>query len=189
MAKTFLFWLVLGMAGSASAANRIEPLARTCNMCHGVEGVSAGGTMPSLGGLSRGYLAKVMKDWKYDRRSGATMPRIVKGLSDDEIDALASYFSSRRWRPLAVPVNAAVLARGAAAMRENCEDCHGPTGADPDVGAPRLDGQAPEYLVLELEKYRDPAFVMPHRKMRKAARALAPADVRPVADYYGAQGR
>ncbi|MFA5081425.1 MAG: c-type cytochrome [Hydrogenophilaceae bacterium] len=178
-----MFWL----AGSAAAVENIELLARTCNNCHGLDGVSVGATMPSIGGLPRAYLSKIMKEWKYDKRSAATMNRIVKGFSDDEIDALAAYFAGKRWQP--VPQKSNVVARGRALITENCEDCHGITGGDPDIDAPRLNGQWAEYMALELEKYRDEDFVMPHRKMKKAGRQLKPDDLQPVTGYFGAQNK
>ena len=81
------------------------------------------------------------------------------------------------------------LAIGKTVITENCEDCHGATGSDPDVGAPRLNGQWARYMALELEKYRDPEFRMTHRKMRKAARELKEGEVHPVAAYFGAQDK
>lgn len=174
------------LAGPAAAID-IEPLARTCNNCHGVDGVSVGTTMPLIGGLPKDYLSRVMKEWKYDKRAAATMNRIVKGLSDDEIDALAAHFAAKRWRPVAQKTAAAGLSKGRAAVRDNCADCHGATGNDPDIGTPRLDGQWADYMALELEKYRDPEFAMPHRKMNKAIRQLEAGDFRPVSDYFGAQ--
>jgi cytochrome c553 len=155
MGKVLSAWFLLVLAGPALAAGNIDLLARTCNNCHGLNGVSVGTSMPSIGGLPKVYLANIMKDWKYDKRGAVTMNRIVKGLSDDE----------------------------------NCEDCHGATGSDPDVGAPRLNGQWARYMALELEKYRDPEFRMTHRKMRKAARELKEGEVHPVAAYFGAQDK
>lgn len=180
-----LFWL----AGSAMAVGDIEILARTCNNCHGYNGVSAGTSMPSIGGLPRAYLAKVMKEWKYDKRVAATMNRIVKGLSDDEIDALARYFSKKRWVPVPQKTSAATYAKGKATITENCEDCHGATGSDPDEDAPPIHGQWAEYMALELEKYRETEFDMPHRKMKKTIRKLKPGEIHPVAEYYGAQSK
>jgi sulfide dehydrogenase cytochrome subunit len=145
--------------------------------------------MPSIGGLPRGYLSKIMKEWKYDKRSAATMNRIVKGFSDDEIDALAAYFAKKPWVPVPQKASVANLAKGKATITENCEDCHGATGNDPDEGAPRVNGQWSEYMALELEKYRDPEFAMPHRKMKKSARQMKESEVYPVADYFGAQGK
>ena len=188
MRRAIVAGILFGLAG-ASAAGGIDVLARTCNACHGLNGVSVGHSMPSIGGLSKRYLSTVMKDWKTDKRSAVTMNRIVKGLSDDEIDALALYYSKLPWVPSPQPVGAATLAAGKAVVNENCEDCHGKTGSDPDVGAPKLNGQWARYMTLELEKYRHPDFRMPHRKMRKAARDLKDGEVQPVAEYFGAQDR
>ncbi len=187
MRKSILVLALLGLAGTAAARPDVEVLARTCNSCHGLQGVSAGASMPSIGGLPRSYLRAIMKQWKYDERSAITMNRIVKGLSDDEIDALAAHFSNQRWVPAPQPASAALLAKGQSVIAENCEDCHGATGSDPDVGMPRINGQWAKYLELELEKYRSIEFTMPHRKMKRAAREMKPAEVSAAARYYGAQ--
>jgi len=189
MGKVLSAWFLLVLAGPALAAGNIDLLARTCNNCHGLNGVSVGASMPSIGGLPKVYLANIMKDWKYDKRGAVTMNRIVKGLSDDEIDALAAYFAKLPWVPVPQPASAENLAIGKTVITENCEDCHGATGSDPDVGAPRLNGQWARYMALELEKYRDPEFRMTHRKMRKAARELKEGEVHPVAAYFGAQDK
>ena len=177
------------LSGAAAARDDIEVLARTCNACHGVGGVSVGLSMPSIGGLPRDYLKNIMKQWKYDERTSITMGRIVKGFSDDEIDALAAHFARQRWVPAPQPAAPEALAKGKAVMSENCEDCHGRTGSDPDVGVPRINGQWAKYMELELLKYRDDKFKMPHRKMKKAARDMKPADVQPAARYFGAQDK
>jgi cytochrome subunit of sulfide dehydrogenase len=190
MGKTGLAIVLLGHMASAMAAGPdVSLLARTCNNCHGVGGVSAGESMPSIGGLPRGYLERVMKQWKYDERGAATMNRIVKGLSDDEINALAVYFAKKPWVPVSQPVGPAMHKKGKAVISENCEDCHGLTGNDPDEDAPKINGQWAKYMELELDKYRDKEFQMPHRKMKKHAREMKPAEVPAAAYYYGAQGR
>lgn len=180
-----LFW----MTSSAMAGIDIGILARTCNNCHGVDGVSAGASMPSIGGLPREYLKTVMKQWKYDERGAATMNRIVKGFSDDEIDALAEHFSKKRWVPVPQRTTAAMLKKGKSVIFENCEDCHGHTGGDPDIDAPKINGQWAKYMELELEKYREEAFLMPHRKMKKTARKMKDGDVPAAAHYFGAQNK
>lgn len=177
------------LAGTALARGDIEILARTCNNCHGVGGVSAGASMPSIGGLPKDYLRNVMKQWKYDERSGITMPRIVKGFSDDEIDALASHFARQPWVPVPQKASPELLAKGKSAATGTCEDCHGMHGNDPDVDAPRLNGQWSRYMELELEKYRSGEFKMPHRKMRKAVHEAKPSDSAAAAQWFGAQGK
>ena len=190
MRKGVLAVALMWAAGSAMAAGPdVSVLARTCNNCHGVGGVSAGLSMPSIGGLPRDYLAKIMKQWKYDERGAATMNRIVKGLSDDEINGLAAHFAKQPWVPSPQRVSVAALGKGKSVIKENCEDCHGATGGDPDEDAPKINGQWAKYMELELEKYRDEEFDMPHRKMKKTARKMKPADVPAAALYFGAQGK
>jgi sulfide dehydrogenase cytochrome subunit len=180
-----LFWV----SSTAMAGLDVEVLARTCNNCHGVGGVSVGKSMPSIGGLPLEYLKNIMKQWKYDERGAASMNRIVKGFSDDEIDALALHFSKKRWVPAPQGVSAAMLAKGKGVISENCEDCHGMTGGDPDDDAPKINGQWAKYMELELEKYRDEGFKMPHRKMKKTVRKMKDADLPAAANYFGAQGK
>ncbi len=189
MRKSLLTLALIGLTGAATARPDIEVLARTCNGCHGVGGVSAGAPMPSIGGLPREYLRNVMKEWKYGERTSITMDRIVKGFSDDQIDALATYFSKLPWVPVPQQATPELLTKGKSAISEYCEDCHGLTGNDPDVGVPRIGGQWAKYMELELLKYRSKEFKMPHRKMKKAAREMKPADVSAAAHYFGAQGK
>lgn len=181
--------LTAGMAGSALARPDIVPLARTCNGCHGIVGVSVATPIPSLAGLPKDYLKNLMKQWKYGERTAITMDRIVKGLSDDQIDALAEYFAKLPWTPVIQPVPEAVLLKGKAVAERVCRDCHGLTGNDPDVGVPKINGQWAKYMELELVKYRSADFRMPHRKMKRAAQDLKPDEVSAVARYYAAQGK
>lgn len=178
-----------GFTGTATAREGIDSLARTCNGCHGVGGVSVGHSMPSIGGLPAEYLKTMMKQWKYDERSAITMNRVVKGFSDDEIDALALYFSKQRWVPSPQKISPEVLEKGKSAIAEKCEDCHGLTGSDPDVGVPKINGQWAKYMELELEKYRSKEFKMPHRKMKKAAQDMKPGEAPAAARYYSAQSK
>jgi len=45
------------------------------------------------------------------------------------------------------------------------------------------------YLHLELDKYRDEAFLMPHKKMVKNARKMEEGDVGIAAKFYGSQSK
>lgn len=186
---TLLFISLAALAGTAQAGANVDPLARTCNGCHGVGGVSVSGPMPSIGGLPREYLKRIMKEWKYGERTAITMDRIVKGFSDDQIDALADYFSRQHWVPSPQAAPPVLLAKGKTVAGDDCRDCHGLTGNDPDVGVPRINGQWAQYMDLELMKYRSDDFKMPRGKMKKAARHLKAGETEPVSRYYGAQGK
>jgi cytochrome c553 len=65
----------------------------SCLVCHGpkAEGVRQ---IPRLGGLSYSYLKKRLEQWGEGYHASAEpMPQVVRTLSANEIDALASYLS------------------------------------------------------------------------------------------------
>jgi len=169
------------------SADSTESLARTCNNCHGMNGVSVGPSMPSIGGLSEPYLKNMMLQWKSGERYSATMGRLIKGYSDEQIAALATHYSKLPWVPVVQKADAKVIAKGKAAT-DRCETCHGETGGKPDdADTPVLNGQWAQYMELEMMKYREDAVKMPHKKMRGNAKKLDEADVAAAAQYYAAQ--
>jgi sulfide dehydrogenase cytochrome subunit len=189
MRKVFMA-VALGLAAtSALAVDNIEGLARTCYGCHGTDGVSAGTSMPSIAGLSEEYLKNIMMEWKSGARASANMTRLISGYTDEEIAGLATYFSKLPWKPVVQPASASVLKKGKEAT-DSCESCHGATGSEPDdKDTPKLNGQWAKYLELELEKYRDDAFQMTHKKMIKNAKKMDAGDVSVAAEFYGAQSK
>ncbi len=177
--------LTVGM--QPALADETEDLARSCNSCHGFNGVSVGPNMPSIGGLSEAYLKNVMLQWKRGERYSATMGRHFKGYSDEELSKLATYFSKLPWVPVVQQADAKLLAHGKAAT-ERCETCHGATGSEPDdADTPKMNGQWAQYLELELLKYRTDAVNMPHRKMRNNVKRMAAEDLPAAAAFYAAQ--
>jgi sulfide dehydrogenase cytochrome subunit len=182
--RTTLLLLFTALAAQTALASDIDALARTCNNCHGVNGVSAGPSMPSIGGQSEAYLKNVMLEWKNGDRYSATMGRLIKGYSDEDIAALAKYFSKLPWKPVAQKLDPGLVQRGEE-VADRCSAGHGETGGDPgDEDTPKLNGQWGQFMELELEKYRDDGIHMPSKAMTKAARKLDPADIEAVAQFY-----
>lgn len=175
----------LAVAGIAHASATIEALARTCNNCHGVNGVSAGDGMPSIGGLPEGYLKTVMLEWKEGKRYSATMGRLIKGYTEEEISGLAAYFSKLPWTPVAQKTDPKLVERGKQAT-QSCVSCHGPTGKAAMPTAPNLNGQIAKYLEMEMRKYQDDSVPMP-AMMRMMAKQVKPEDLEAVAHFYASQ--
>ena len=99
MAKT-LTGVVLGLALAAIASRGLAAdsgegarLANACTSCHGIEGRSVGVT-PSLAGRPVDELVAMLKAFKDQSVESTIMGRLARGYSDDEITALATYFSS-----------------------------------------------------------------------------------------------
>jgi sulfide dehydrogenase cytochrome subunit len=72
-----------------------ETVGVTCAGCHGTDGVSKGAA-PSLKGLPQEHLESAMVMFKNGKRPGSIMPRIAKGYTDEQIKAVAAYFSSMK---------------------------------------------------------------------------------------------
>ncbi len=186
--KMLMALVTIGLAASSAHAGMpTEDLASTCNACHGLNGVSVGPTMPSIGGLPEAYLKNVMQQWKSGERYSATMGRHFKGYSDAEISALATHFSKLPWVPVVQKADAKVIAQGKEAS-DRCETCHGATGSEPDdAETPKINGQWADYMHLEMLKYRTESLKMPHKKMRNNSKKLDAADVEAVAKFFAAQ--
>ncbi|RLK50232.1 sulfide dehydrogenase cytochrome subunit [Alkalispirillum mobile] len=94
-----LLGLAVGLPGAAASEDEIqlrhkELLASTCFACHGVEG-RRGEEVPALAGQSFRVLQAQLLAFRDDEVPDTTvMNRIAKGYTDEEIEALASYFSN-----------------------------------------------------------------------------------------------
>lgn len=73
---------------------RIEVVAMSCAACHGTEGRFRT-EIPSLAGQPAPVMQAQLLAFKQDLMPSATvMPRLAKGFSDEELVALAAYFSA-----------------------------------------------------------------------------------------------
>ena len=72
-------------------------LAAACAGCHGTNGASLQG-MPNLAGQQRAYLVQQMQDFKSGKRPATVMHQLAKGYTEEQIEALAAYFSAQKAR-------------------------------------------------------------------------------------------
>ncbi len=90
--------LAAGLAATAPAqAQQAAYLAANCANCHGTDGRSAGGAgMPGLAGLSTTYFIEQMKAFREGKRNATIMHQLSKGYSDEQIAAMADFFSRQK---------------------------------------------------------------------------------------------
>lgn len=135
--------------------------AATCAACHGADGNAAVPMYPSLAGQGEAYLVKQIKDFQKGKegRDNAVMAPMVAGLSDDDINNLAAYFSSQTLRPATAESNAigeklyfsGDTKRGITA----CVACHTVSGKGMESAMfPAIAGQNAAYLKAQLEQFR-----------------------------------
>jgi cytochrome c553 len=97
-----LVFVAAGMAliGSAAPAGAqqadVRVLAMSCLNCHGPGGKSLG-EIPSIAGKTEEFVKNALVEFRDGKRAGTKgtiMPRLAKGYSDAEIDALAKYVAT-----------------------------------------------------------------------------------------------
>ena len=93
------FWLaaivVLGL-GAAQAADVAAGRQKSirCVSCHGAEGISVHELWPNLAGQNREYLARQLRRFRKGTRTDPWMSPMARGLTDQDIEDLAAYFST-----------------------------------------------------------------------------------------------
>jgi cytochrome c553 len=71
-----------------------QELARQCSACHGKNGIAADPESSNLAGQPAFYIEKALKDYKSGARQDRRMTLIAQGLNDDDIKALAAWYSA-----------------------------------------------------------------------------------------------
>jgi cytochrome c553 len=176
----------------------LRALVAGCARCHGADGGGRGrGAFPRLAGQPREVLLNALEAYARGERHSGIMQPVAAALAPDDRRRLAEHYASlpAAGEGAAATVDPAAVARGEElAMMgvpergvPSCADCHGPGGPARNPAYPRLAGQHPRYLVLQLELFRrgerggSPyAHLMEH-----VAPRLRPEEVRDVAAYYG----
>lgn len=146
----------------SSTAFADEKKAQLCTLCHRASGMGA----PLLEAQTEAYLVSATTDYKAGRRKSPSMDPNVAKLTPRDIAGIARYFAAQPQPAHGQPIDAAKGVAGEAKTKDlGCTGCH---GADlKGAGAvPRLAGQTPVYLAMELDSFnagrrRHPAKDLP----------------------------
>jgi cytochrome c553 len=86
-----------GIAADAAAAERGRTLASaSCFLCHGMRGEVATDLVPRLAGQNAVDLERHLRDFRDRRRTGGGMEGFAARLSDDDIAAIALFYSQQK---------------------------------------------------------------------------------------------
>ena len=133
----------------------------TCIACHGDLGVSVNPLWPNLAGQHEQYLLKELRNIKTGKiRNVPVMTAIMTQLNDEDLIALAAYYS---YRPISIGLTPKkYLTQGERLYRGGdlskqisaCIACHGPGGeGNGQAGFPILSGQNALYTIQQLEDF------------------------------------
>lgn len=171
-----------------SAATLIEG---RCAMCHGARGNSASVIYPRLAAQHPQYLRKQLADFRDGRRQSDTMSAMAQDLSDAEIAALADFFAAQPAGARRAG-NEDLVAMGRYLYQQGnhyssipaCATCHGPQ-AHGTESLPRLAGQHPAYLEVQLKEFNRHGRTNDSAIMQSIAAKLTELEIHALATYIG----
>ena len=188
-----VFSLVSGVSQATAAGDAAagKAASATCAGCHGPDGNSVNPEWPKLAGQGVPYLVKQLHNFKDGERKNATMAPMAMGLSDQDMENLAAYFSDQTMSQGAADKSLVELGekiyRGgnAASGVAACIGCHGPTGAgNPAAKFPRLAGQHAKYVENQLHAFKSGERNNDAGKMmRNIAGKMTDKEIQAVASY------
>ncbi len=152
--RTSLFFLLcffINPLVAAEQTNAVKLVQDVCQHCHGLDGEASNILYPRLAGQHKNYIIKQLHDFRSGKRKG-TMNDMAGNLKDDEIIALATYFSVKptlnhrvRDKEFA-QVGWYIFHRGNKYSGvPACASCHGENAEGSDK-LPRLAGQHKRYV-------------------------------------------
>lgn len=165
-----------------------------CMGCHGPDGNSVNVIWPRLAGQNAAYLLKQLQDFKAGKRIDPTMQGMVMTLSDEDMVNVAAYYAAQK--PAEAKFDETLLEKGQDIYRGGitetsvaaCMGCHSPTGnGNAPAAYPALKGQHPEYIAIQLQKFKDGSRANDAGKMmRNVANRMSEAEIKAVSAYAAA---
>ena len=200
----FLLPLVLSFASIilmfsnayASDAKKGAALAQgLCAACHATDGNSVIPANPILAGQHYTYLKNQLNYFQVKegedkaKRENAVMLGIASGLSSDDIDNLAAYYSQQKIKPsyasnLELAKVGEVIYKAGDYIRAipSCSSCHGPRGLGVPGQFPRISGQHATYTASTLKSYKNGSRAN-NKQMMAISSRLTEAQINALAEY------
>jgi len=180
------------------AAAGVDQLVEGCGNCHGKDGASTESSVPIIGGISGQYIIDTMATYKDkdrpcveaeylegpDKGSKTDMCKIADELSDDDIEALATFYAGKEFVRPKQSFDPDKAARGQKIHDANCEKCHEDGGRSVDDDAGILAGQWMPYLEQTIKAYTSGERLMP-KKMKPKMEKLTEDGIQDLLHYYG----
>lgn len=190
--------VAMGMAAWGTQAQSTDPLvigeviARDrCAVCHGPCGQGVAPNFPRLAGQNAQYLTRQLQAFASGERKDTAMTEKVKGLSPSDIEAVAEYYA--RQKPGHTPSGDELLLAVGRYVYERgnrhsglppCATCHGP-GATGTTELPRLAGQHPQYIIRQVQAFKERTGNRDNAIMRVMSHRLSDLELEAVAAYLG----
>ncbi len=181
--QAFIYPLFLAciwpMQVSANELTQVEQKATVCFSCHGDKGKSTDTQTPSLAAQQSVYTVNQLKAFKSGSRVNAAMQAQTATMSDEDINNYGAYFTVQQ--PAKAGGDPALVDLGKS-KATICMGCHGSSG-EGNGQFPRLGGQHPEYLALQLTRFK--SSERQNGAMQAIAGNLSDEDIKALAAFFG----
>jgi sulfide dehydrogenase cytochrome subunit len=196
MIRTITSFIAAALLSSVAFADTAA-LVKECDSCHGDNGASTWGDMPTIAGISAvvhsdylaAYKGKERPCTKSKYRQGDTkraetdMCAVAAKLSEADMKALAEHYAAKPFVPAKQPFDAAKAAVGKALHKKDCEKCHTGGGKNADEDAGILAGQHTQYLKTAMDEFM--SGKRPQDKaMKKKTATLKAEDIDALIQFY-----
>lgn len=193
LTKTIVLSVSLLLCSVSLLASDIVSLVHLCESCHGKDGNSTQPDVPIIAGFSYEGFLNTIDVFRANERIAlayhkpgepeTVMNVIAQALSDEDVEALADYFSKRPFRPAKQAVDKELASRGEILHKQKCERCHRNNGAEPVEDAAILAGQWTPYLRRQFVNIKSGKRMVP-RTMLRRVRDLPEEDIEALLNFY-----
>lgn len=167
-----------------AVSKRIKDLIDTrCSTCHGPTGQSSNAEFPKLAGQNADYLVRQMFNFKTRARKSNEMEKEMAGLSGNDIEDLARYFSLQQLVPVARQDKALSEIGKNFYMRGSpergisaCAVCHGDKGRGGKL-LPRVAGQHAQYIAIQLRRFAEQSRTTDQMLMHSVASQMTEEEI------------
>ena len=182
---------VIAIGLFAAFCTHAQPLperAKVCGTCHGTDGISATAGVPSLAGQQKVFLENQLVLIREGLRGTEVMQKLMHGVSDRDIVAIAAHYSKAAPRPVAVGKADPALVKRAQELsaKLRCGECHLPDYRGQNQ-VPRIAGQREEYLFESMKAFRDQPKPGTDTIMSAAVHGVGDADLKALAHFLARQ--
>jgi cytochrome c553 len=182
--KLALFYASQIPAASMSATPAVtkaaaagEKLASGCSGCHGEDGNTQDGNIPSLAGQNADYIVAALNAYRSGSRQHSDMKNAAQALDKKAMRQLASYYSQ-----LAPKQSTVRGMESPTVLAQKCNRCHGEGDKKPDADKPRIAGQRQVYLVNALKSYQNKQRI--NSMMYAMTAELSQVEIEAIAAHY-----
>lgn len=200
MIKIKVLAFILVLFTSFCQASTIDETITMCNDCHGEKGISNDSDIPSIAGFSETTIVdmlvaytdetRIARSTKFrhgdTQRPETDMVTITKALSEEYMEAIATYYSEQMSVPVKQTFDADLAKIGKQLHESRCTKCHedGGSSADDDTGI--LAGQWIPYLEQTIKDYRSGERET-ESGMKKKLDKLSEKQVEELIHFYASQ--